>query len=170
MKKKIDLLLAIFLVVISFSFTSCESDPEEPRVKYTYLGELIPVLDFSTPPQESITCIVNDNSVLIKKKNSRFCGTNSEGKPFISRLDVEVSNDTIYLYEKWLNTWMCNTDYVRDENILMTNVPKGKWIVKNVEYYYPNETEEDLTFPTPPGIDVDIPLPVYIDIFSIEIE
>ncbi len=74
MKNKLDLLLAIFLVVISFSFTSCESEKEEIKAKFTYLGEFVSCFDFPTPPQQSITCIVNDNSLLLKKKNSRFPG------------------------------------------------------------------------------------------------
>lgn len=170
MKKKIDLLFAIFLVVVSFGFISCEPDQEEIEAKYTYVGDLISVWDFSTTPQESISCVVNDNSLLLKKKNSRLTGTARGDKPSVTRLDVDVSNDTIYLYEKWFNTWICNCEYVIDENILVTNIPKGKWIVNNIVCFYPNETEDDLTFDVPPGINVDIPEIVSKDIFSIEIK
>lgn len=68
MKNKIDLLLAIFLVVISFSFTSCESEQEDIEAKFTYLSDLINPFDLPEYPETSVTCIVNDNSLLIKKK------------------------------------------------------------------------------------------------------
>ena len=170
MKKRIDLLLAIFLVVVSFGFISCESDQEEIEAKYTYVGEIVSYYDFPVPPIESITCLVNDNSLLLKKKKSRLTGTAHGDKPSVTRLDVVVSNDTIYLYEKWFNTWTCNCEYVIDENILVTNIPKGRWIVNNIVCFYPNETEDDLTFYITPEINVDIPEIVSKNIFSIEIK
>ncbi len=36
--------------------------------------------------------------------------------------------------------------------------------------FYPNETEDDLYFPTPQGLNVNIPEIVSKDVFSIEIE
>lgn len=144
MKNKIDLLLAIFLVVVSFSFTSCESEQEDIEAKFTYLSDLIDPFDLPEYPETSVTCIVNDNSLLIKKKNWNVPHASTNDQPITVSLEVEVSNDTIYVYERWLNTFACNCIRQRDENILVTNIPKGKWVVNNKTTY--NGNTEDLPY------------------------
>lgn len=132
MKNKINLLFATLLILISFSFTSCEPEPKEIEAKYTYLSDIYPD-DYTTatPGSGVVTCIVNGNSLMIKKTRC-FVPYPFTDKPPVVYLDVTTSNDTIYLNEKWYNTGIPNGIQLRDENILMTNIPKGRWNIKNM--------------------------------------
>jgi hypothetical protein len=148
MKNNINLLLATLLVVVSFSFISCEFEKEEPKAKYTYVGDIFDPFDLTEFPDGNIaTVIVNDNSLLIKKKNWIVPSATTNWKPKIVSLDVEVSNDTIYIYENWGNVVVCNCIHMRDENIFVTNMPKGKWIVNNILTVNSGEEHYNFTIP-----------------------
>ena len=69
MKNKLDLLLAIFLVVISFSFASCESEKEEIKAKYTYLSDFYYYGGLNFTWNTSCLVEMHDNNILIKKSD-----------------------------------------------------------------------------------------------------
>ncbi len=174
MKKKIDLLLAIFLVVISFSFTSCESEKEDMEAKYTYLSDFIHYygsIGSEFPP--TCTIVLEDNNLLIKKTDVEF--PTDEGryrdKPMWYRIDTEISNDTIYVTEKWFNSTCANTPRYRNSNVLISNLPKGKWVINNKLAIYSGKDEQDFGEPLPPPyISSTGPYVTTTQIFSIEIE
>ena len=174
MKKYSYLLLSVILM-IAFSFSSCESEKEDMEAKYTYLSDLIHYYDnigYSEFPP-TCTIVLEDNSLLIKKTDVEF--PTDEGryrdKPMWYRIDTEISNDTIYVTEKWFNSSTANTPRYRNSNVLVSNIPKGKWVINNKLAIYPGENEQDFGEPLPPPyISSTGPYITTKQIFSIEIE
>ena len=77
------------------------------------------------------------------------------------RIDTEISNDTIYVIEKWFNALVSETPRYRNSNIWVSNLPKGKWVINNSLLLFPNDCE---------AYNEVNPYISTIQIFSIEIE
>ncbi|MEE0882807.1 MAG: hypothetical protein U0L65_05260 [Bacteroidales bacterium] len=160
MKKKIDLLLAIFLVVISFGFISCESDKEEIEANYTYLSDFNYYGGISFTWNTSCLVETYDNNILIKKSDVEFPSAQNIN-PMFYRIDTEISNDTIYVTEKWFNALVSETPRYINSNIFVANIPKGKWVINNSLLLFPNDYE---------AYNEESPYVSTIQMFSIEIE
>jgi hypothetical protein len=160
MKKKIDLLLAIFLVVISFGFISCESDQEDIKAKYTYLSDFNYYGGLNYTWNTSCLVETYDNNILIKKSDVEFPSAHNI-EPMFYRIDTEISNDTIYVTEKWFNALVSETPRYRNSNIWVSNLPKGKWVINNSLLLFPNDCE---------AYNEESPYVSTKQMFSIEIE
>ncbi len=173
--KKYNYLLLSAILMIAFSFSSCESEKEDMEAKYTYLSDLIHYYGGLGSSEFPPTCtiVLEGNNLLIKKTDVEF--PTDEGryrdKPMWYRIDTEISNDTIYVTEKWFNSNCANTPRYRNSNVLVSNLPKGKWVINNKLAIYPGKDEQDFGESLPPPYILENgPFITTTQIFSIEIE